>query len=203
MLSRACTRNMPTQAPLRSWMIWAVSFRSESITDMKLNKLVPKNFCSNVSKTESPGLNLLPSLISACPEGCFSHPWKSLFHTIRNMFHIWHTEHWPDPECRRCCICVYVYGWPCVCKTSVRGFLGFMEEWFSRGGWWQWCSTAAVSGLSFGDCTFSALHCVTDTKPLAERKLNSEWLGVTSKSEFLLWRHKPTHWTTWSQWPVA
>lgn len=43
-----CARNMPTQAPVRSPMIWPVSFRSESITDMKLNKLVPKkHICSN------------------------------------------------------------------------------------------------------------------------------------------------------------
>lgn len=35
-----------------------------------------------------------------------------------------------------------------------------------------------------GICTFSALHCLTDTKPLAERKLNSEWLGVTYKVSF-------------------
>lgn len=67
-------------------MIWAVSLRSESITDMILNNLVPKNMSSNVSKTQIPGSNL--SLISACPGGCFPYPWKSLFHTIRNMFHI-------------------------------------------------------------------------------------------------------------------
>lgn len=136
-----------------------------------------------MSKTESPGLNLLPSLISACPEGCFLHPWKSLFHTIWNMFHILHTEHWPDPKRRRCCICVYVYGWLCVYKTSVRVFLRFMAEWFSRGGWWQWCRTAVVSGLSFGDlhilCT-----ALCETKPLAECTQHSEWLWVTYKVSF-------------------
>ncbi len=67
-------------------MIWAVSLRSESITDMILNNLVPKNISSNFSKSQIPGLN--PSLISACPGGCFPYLWKSLFHTIRNMFRI-------------------------------------------------------------------------------------------------------------------
>ncbi len=53
---------------------------------MILNNLVPKNISSNVSKSQIPDLN--PSLSSACPGGCFPYLWKSLFHTIRNMFRI-------------------------------------------------------------------------------------------------------------------
>lgn len=146
---------MPTQAPLRSGMIWAVSLRSESITDMILTSLVPKNISSNVSKSQIPGLN--QSLISACPGGCFLYPWKSLFQTIRNMFHILSAG-----QTLSAGGVVFVRGWACV-----GGFLGFMAEWFSTE-WWltavmQYCCTLWSVLWGFAH----SLHCtVSETQSL-------------------------------------